>query len=406
MNILKHPVFKSSLGLGLGFMGAFLGLFFSRSYLSNTVDIQVLDIILGVNVLTALIVVLAVEGFTSAVPVNVKEPLPLIRGMLIISVLFTLVIGSILLLVFNFFIEGYSFLQEYWWLGFLSLLIIAFVGAGQMLEAAAAVIGKNGIIVWRRSSVQFITLVLFILLTLASIVNDFNVLLVWFIVSVIGGGLALGISLILFFRGEGYVKQVSFKEAWHTVMPKYVYHHLSKLGIVLPRFIIPVILLALFGLDFNTRFVILWTILGFLSMAISAVSRGYMSHYVLNDSWKVAWQTWLMFFLLPAVTIFVFSNPIIVLFGENFSDLSGLLQIGLISMLFYSFVDLMLAWLRVQGFVKLSSWVSVTSGIVLVVSAIMSGFIGGLLGVVYIYVGVYSLFALILGVIYLKVKRR
>lgn len=402
--LLQHPVFKSALGLGLGFLGAFLGVFVSRVYLSNNVETNVLDIILGVNVLTALIVVLAVEGFTSAVPTNVVQPLPLMKNMILISVIFTVSIGSVFLITFSF-LDGYFFLQEYWWLGFISLFIIVAVGAGQMLESAAAVVGKNNVIVWRRTSVQFIGLGVFILLTVLTLVNDGNVLFVWFVSVLLGGLVAFFTSWVWLFYNEEKVKNVSFRKTWAIVMPKYFYHHMSKLGIVLPRFIIPVIILALFGLEFNTSFVILWTVLGFLSMIISAVSRGYMSHHGLDNSWSIAWKTWGIFFVLPALLIFVFNKEVVGLFGDNFNDLGVLLQVGLVSMVFYSFVDFILARLRVEGAVRLSSVVSVVSGIVLVGLVILSGSLFGLFGVMLAYVVVYVLFAFILFIMFMFHKR-
>lgn len=395
---------RTAYGLALGFFGAFVGVFVSRVFLANSFSSEVLDVVLAVNGLTALAVVLAVEGFTSAVPVNVSKPVPLLRGMNAAGLFLSLLVGIPLVTVFALFVPGYGFLKDSFGLVVLAVLVVVFVGLGQVVESAAGVMNKDVVIVWRRSSVQFVGLLLFMLIVLMFNVGDGIAVIVWFVAGVVASVFAFVSSLFWLRRGNGGTVQLPVREASKVVLKDYLFHHASKLGIVLPRFIIPVIVVGLFGLVFNTRFVILLTVLGFLSVVISAVSRGFMSHSGLHDAWRVAWGGWLVLFLLPAVLVFLFSDFVVGLFGVGFNDLGGLLKVGVVGFFFYGFVDMLLARLRVVGSVKLSSVLSLASGVVLVVAVIVSGLLFGLEGVIWSYVFVYSLFALLMFVLYMRRK--
>lgn len=402
---IKHPVFKSAVGLALGFLGAFLSIFISRLYLSNNVDEYVLGVIFGVNGLTALAVVLSVEGFTSSIPSNIKNPLPYMRNMFFINLILTSAIGIVVILGSAVLFTEYNFMFDFWFLTILGLLFTILVGAGQMIEACAAVVNKNSLIIWRRTSVQFIALLFFITgVTVWNITGDNGLLLVWFIGLVIGAGVAVLVATIGLFWGSTRMPQIAFKETWKYSMNNYLFHHLGKLGIVLPRFLIPVFILALFGLEVNTSFVILGTILGLLSVIVSAVSRGYMSHYLLEGSWKNMWGSWVILFLLPAVIVFILSDFMVGLFGLGFNNLGGLLKLGVVGLFFYSFVDIWLAYLRVAGKVKLSSFISLFFGAVLVCGVLFGGVVGGLEGIMVSYLVIYFIFSVLVGIVFYRFK--
>lgn len=402
---VQHPVFKSATGLGLGFLGAFLGVFVSRVFLANNVDEYVLGVIFGVNGLTALAVVLAVEGFSSSIPTNVKNPLPYMRSMFIINMLFTVTVGLLVLGGAGVLFPEYGFMFEFWFLTGLGLLFTVFVGAGQMVEACAAVINKNVLIVWRRTSVQFIALLFFILVvTVWNVTGNNVILLVWFGGLVLGAGIAVVVSTVWLFWGSGKNVQYGFIETWKYSMGGYLFHHFGKLGIVLPRFIIPVFILALFGLEINTGFVVLGTMLGLLSVVVSAVSRGYMSHYLVVGAWKNMWGAWVVLFLIPAVLVFILSNWLVGLFGDGFKDLGGLLQLGVLGLLFYSFIDIWLAYFRVVGKVKLSSFVSILFGIVLVGGVLFGGGVAGLEGIMVAYLIIYAVFSVGVGFMFYRLR--
>ena len=397
LSLFRGSVWKSSVGLAGGFLGAFLGILISRVFLSNNVDSVSLGYIFGINGLTALAVVLAVEGFTSAVPLTFKNPEKHVKGLLVVSTVLTVVVSLFVFVLAGVIFSDYGFLFEYWWLILLGIIFSIFVSAGQAVEAVSSVVGRNWVAVWRRTSVQFIGLGLFILSTLSySFMNESVVTVsVWFICTMLGSIVAFMVGLWLLLKGDS-VTQLSVSETWSELKANYIFHHFSKLGIVLPRFIIPVLILGLFGFEINAEFVVLWTVLGLFTVLVSAVTRAYMSHYEDSHAWSNSWKVWGVIVLLPLMVTAVFSGWVVGLFGESFAGLDGLLLVGLLALLPYSVVDFMLARLRVLGNVKFSSGLSVAAGVVLVASVILGGFMGGMSGIMWSQMLVYLLFAVIL----------
>jgi hypothetical protein len=300
----------------------------------------------------------------------------------------------------------FSFVFDYWYLFLLGLGVVLTVSFGQLVETAAAVVGKNLIPVWRRTSIQFAALGLFMVLLL--LVNESSGALtvaLWFGCMILGGLIAAVSSLWLLLRGYGEEgengdkhearEQRGFVETWRLNMQSYWGHHFGKLGLVLPRFVIPVLVLSLFGSQVNVDFVILWTVLGLVSMGVSAVSRGYMSHFEDSGSWRQSWQSWSLLILLPMLVLAFLATPVMGAFGDEFKSLNELLLVGLLSMVPFSVLDLYSARLRSAGSVRSASWLTVASGAVLVAVVIGLGSVWGLSGIMWSYVVVYSVFALL-----------
>lgn len=392
IKLFTHPIFKSSLGLGLGFLGAFIGLFLSRVFLSNNLEDYSLAAIFGVGALSALAVVLSVEGFTSSLPVNIKHPLPYMRSLAVISLLLSLISGGVLF-VLALSLSGYSFLIDYWWLALFGVAAAALISVGQLVETAATIMSKDLIPFWRRSSTHVVALSLFALFfILTTGLTTGEVLLGWMVAVILGGVVSVSTSWLFLLRGEGRIKQKGLQLTWDTAMKGYGFHHLSKLGIVLPRFILPVLVLALFGAKISIEFIILWTLLGLISLMISAVSRSYMSHYELEASVGRTWQSWLVLISVPAALVFLFSEQVLSLFGESYAALGDLLRIGILAFLPFSILDISLSRLRVIGKVKTASLISLISGIALVSTVLAAGSINGLQGIVYAHLISYTIF--------------
>ena len=372
--LFSGSIWKSSVGLAGGFFGAFLGIFISRVFLSNNVDSVALGFIFGVNGLTALAVVLAVEGFTSAVPLMFVAPEKHVKGLLVVSTLLTVLCSLTVFIVAGLVFPDYGFVFEYWWLFLLSVVFTVFVSAGQTVEVVSSMVGRNWVSVWRRTSVQFVGLGLFIAAGMLYPFMSVTVesVTVWFVCVLAGSVVAFVGGLWLLVRGT-HVVQVSVVESWQVLRKNYVFHHLSKLGTMLPRFVIPIIVLGLFGFTVNSEFVVLWTVLGLLASLVGAVSRGYMSHYALTDSWGAAWKVLLVLVGVPMVLAGIFNSWVVGLFGVGFATLGGLFLVGLLGLLPYSVVDLFLARLRVAGRVRLSSLLSVLSGVCLVACVVLFG---------------------------------
>jgi hypothetical protein len=395
IKLFTHPIFKSSLGLGLGFLGAFIGLFLSRVFLSNNLEDYSLAAIFGVGALSALTVVLSVEGFTSSLPVNIKHPLPYMRSLSIISFLLSLSVGGLLFLL-SLLLPGYRFLLDYWWLVLLGIAAAVLISLGQLIETAAAMIGKDLIPFWRRSSIHLVALGVFALFfILANGLTTVWILLVWMLAVILGGIVSVSTSWLFLFNGAGRIEQEGLALTWDTAMKGYGFHHLSKLGIVLPRFILPVLVLALFGTKTSIEFIVLWTLLGLVSLMISAVSRSYMSHYELDGSIVQAWKSWTVLILIPASLVFLFSEQVLFLFGENYVALGDLLRIGILAFLPFSILDISLSRLRVMGKVKAASLISLISGIALVSISLVAGSLNGLEGIVYAHLISYTFFGVV-----------
>lgn len=406
MNIFRHPVWKASAGLAGGFFGAFLGLFVSRVFLSNNVDLFDLGVIFGVNGLTALSVVLAVEGFTSNVPVNFSNPLRHVRSLIIYSMLFVFVSSVLLFVGFGLYSSEYSFLVDYWWLIVFGVVVSMLVGAGQAVEVVASMTGHNFVPVWRRTSVQFIGLGLFTgAMLMFGLPENMGSVFLWFLCAVVAGLVAVCVGLWLLVRGVN-VPQSGLKETWVLLGRDYVSHNVSKLGLVLPRFIVPVVVLGLFGLTVNSEYVVLWTVVGLFAVMVSAVSRAYMSYHDLVGSWVVSLKVWVLIVLLPLTLAAVLNSQIVGLFGDGFSSLGGLLLVGLLSVLPLSVIDFMLARLRVSGGVRISSWLALLNGTSVVFGVVLFGGWFGLPGIMWSYVAVYTVFSIVMVVTVVLRERR
>jgi O-antigen/teichoic acid export membrane protein len=400
-SMLREPVFRSSFGLAIGFLGAGLSVFLSRIFLTNEVEGEALKDIFALGSLIALIVVISVEGFSSLLSASKENLLPHLRNINLISVGFTVAVSFMVIPLSGLISQDYRFIIENLWVAIISVVVCCTIAIGQTLEAVAAVKGKNLIPLWRRASTQLIALGIFATLWgVGSGWSNITILLVWFLCAVTAGIISSTTSQLWLFRSEPKAPRTQMGETMKSIMPNYLEHHFSKLGIVLPRFIVPVLIVILLGAETGIDFVLLWTVLGLISLVISSISRGYLSHAQSPRSYSVMMKSWLIMILAPTAILFLSSDWVMSVFGEQYSELGHLLRIGLVSTIPYALLDFMLARMKVQGQIGLSSIISMSSGAILLLTVVIASLQFGLEGAMYSFMLVYTLFGASASILY------
>lgn len=409
INMLNSTIFKSSLGLAAGFLGAAIGGFLARVFLSNEIEIDTLKDIFALGSLIALFIVVSVEGFTSLLSVSKTNLLSHFKSLSIISVVFSSIAGLVVVLSAAMTSNDYSFILSSPYIILLSLIVGATISVGQILEIIASRMGKNLVPFWRRASTQFITLGIFAAIWAHSAEwSKEATLLAWFACAATAGAISATTSYIWVFGGEQKSNQETLRKTREKVMGGYLTHHISKLGLVLPRFIIPVLVVIILGAEVGVSYVLLWTILGLISVSISSVTRGYLNYSSEPKGVPTALFSWAIIIFIPSLLIFLYSDSVMAIFGPDFTSLGYLLKIGLLSLIPYALFDFSLAWLKANGRVKLSSILSISSGIILVsLIAALAIFGGGLTELMYGYLILYSIFGLFAPLlVYLISKKR